>query len=196
MDLSLTAKEAPRQPIPIELTWGYKNLLKAVEHDEAVAPGFHNYRAKLDWAVARARHYAERTGLQPEMILDAWETKRTYWYMNFYQESNFPEIKTGKVKVFDTCEDLAASIGNAGFRCPLCEGVSKSPYECDTGLKVKSIKGKGDTVCDWKVYGLFGHLGKGIAVFVRERVAVDHLFMPLAWEQEEKKIEPINSLDV
>jgi hypothetical protein len=37
--------------------------------------------------------------------------------------------------------------------------------------------------CDWKVYGLFGHLGKGIFVFVKEKVAGKNIFMPVAWEQ-------------
>lgn len=156
---------------------GYRKLVAAVERDEKQSPNFHNYRGKLEWIVARARHYAEKTGLTPEAILDAWDSKRDYWYMNYYQDANQPLIAADSVRVFGTVEELRVSIGDKGFRCPACAGVSKSPYECDTRIKTK---GK---VCDWKSYGLFGHLGKGISVFVKEKVQVQAIFMPVAWEQ-------------
>jgi hypothetical protein len=155
---------------------GYRKLLAAVQKDLDRGDKWHNYRAKLAWAVSRASHYAEKTGLTPEAILDAWEAKRDYWYMNFYQECNQPEIKADKVRVFATTEELMTSIGNAGFRCPYCAGVSKSPYTCNTGLMVAGKP------CDWKVYGLFGHLGKGIYVFVTEQINGGNIFMPVAWE--------------
>lgn len=56
--------------------------------------------------------------------------------------------------------------------------MTKSPYVCDSGVKVK-----GD-VCNWKVYGLFGHLGKGVSVFVKDKLRIEKLFMPIAWEHE------------
>lgn len=155
---------------------GYRKLLAAVERDESQSRGGHNYRGKLAWVVARAKHYAEKTGLSAESILDSWESRRTYWYMNYYQECEQPEIKGDNVRVFETVADLLASIGKEGFRCPMCSGVSKSPYECDSGLKVD---GK---TCDWKVYGLFRDLGKGVSVFVKEKLKGESLFMPVAWE--------------
>lgn len=162
---------------------GYRKLIAAVEHDEKTSPRWHDYRAKLAWIIARAEHYAAKTGLTPAAILDAWEKRRDYWYMNYYQEANQPEIKGDKVRVFDTVADMLASIGNTGFRCPACGGVSKSPYECTTG---KKEHGK---VCDWKVYGLFGHLGKGVAVFVVETLAGENLFMPVAWETSPRNMK-------
>lgn len=51
-----------------------------------------------------------------------------------------------------------------------CNGISVSPYECSP--------------CDWKVYGLFRDLGKGVYVFVKEHVRGELLFMPLAWEKQ------------
>jgi hypothetical protein len=158
---------------------GYRKLLQAVEDNEK-KDKTHRYREKLSWVIERAVHYAEKTGLRPEAILDAWEENRDYWYMNYYQDANQPKIETDKVRVFDTVEELLASIGNAGFRCPSCEGVSKSPYACDTQIKVH---GK---TCDWKVYGLFGHMGKGVSVYVKEKLRSDKLFMPVAWEPREK----------
>ena len=156
---------------------GYRKLVAAVEHDEKQSPGFHDYRGKLAWIVSQAKHYADKTGLTPEAILDAWDAKRSYWYMNYYQPANQPSIESDNVRVFETVADLLASIGKTGFRCPNCEAVSKSPYTCDSGVKTH---GK---VCDWKVYGLFGHMGKGVSVFVKEKPAIENLFMPVAWEQ-------------
>lgn len=165
---------------------GYKKLLAAVERDEKDDTDrgrrfFHDYRGKLAWVLARAQHYADRTGLSAAAILDAWEERRNYWYMNYYQDANQAEIKDGKVRVFDTSEEMLASIGKPEFRCPACGGVSKSPYECTTGLP---LKGSNSGKCDWKVYGLFGHLGKGVTVFVKEKVRGETIFMPIAWEEK------------
>lgn len=156
---------------------GYRKLLDAVKRDEETSAGMHDYRSKLAWIVARARHYAEKTGLAAEDILDAWEDRRDYWYMNYYQECNQPALSDDSVRVFDTLEDLRDSIGGAGFRCPLCGGVSRSPYECDSGNRVDGKP------CDWKVYGLFRDLGKGVSVYVKEKLAGERMFMPVAWER-------------
>lgn len=170
----------------IEESAGYKSLLAAVEKDYAGDrrfqeghPPFHNYRAKLDWAVERAKAYGVALNMDPAKILDAWEDKRDYWYMNYYQDAKQPLIEDG-VRVFETSEDLRASVGDAGFRCPACSGVSKSPYECTSGLVTG--KGKSKKVCDWKSYGLFGSLGKGAKIFVKANLAGDTVFMPIAWE--------------
>lgn len=163
---------------------GYRTLLAAVEHD---IEKYHDrdYRAKLTWVIERAKHYAEKTGVPVEFILDAWERRRDYWYMNYYQESNQPLIEDRKIRVFDTGDAFVASVGKEGFRCPACGKVSRSPYQCDAGTVTD---GK---VCDWKVYGLFGHLGKGIAVFVKENAVIEKLFMPVAWEKESNGSEAV-----
>lgn len=169
------------QPLPpaVAGSEGYRKLLTAVERDEAQWPNFHNYRGKLDWAVNRALHYSEKTGLAPETLLNAWEERRDYWYMNYYQENNQPEIKGDKVAIFETTEELLKSVGEAGFRCPACEGISKSPYNCTAGT-IKDGK-----PCDWKAYGLFGCMGKGASVFVKEKLCGETFFKPIAWESLE-----------
>jgi hypothetical protein len=58
--------------------------------------------------------------------------------------------------------------------------VSQSPYECASGIK------KEGKACGWKVYGLLGHLGKGVSVFVKEKLELESLFMPVAWELNAK----------
>lgn len=163
---------------------GYKKLKAAVDADEKQSPKFHDYNAKLIWALDRAKHYAEKTGLREADILDSWEKSRDYWYMNYYQDSNLPAIEGDRVKVFDTMEALHASVGKAGFRCPLCSGVSKDAYACDSGVVVKNIKDGKDGPCNWKVYGLLGDLGKGVYVFVKAEMRGNRIFKPIAWESE------------
>jgi hypothetical protein len=74
------------------------------------------------------------------------------------------------------------SIGEKGFRCPACGGVSKNPYACNSGLPLKGTK---NGLCDWKVYGLFSDMGKGIFVYCKDKLKGEAIFMPLAWEAEE-----------
>ncbi len=140
----------------------------------------HKYCDKFKWVIDRAKHYGEKLGLNWEDILNSWEERRDYWYMNYYQDSNQPEIKGDKVRVFDSAKQLQDSVGKKGFRCPSCGGVSKSPYKCDSGLE----KSKGKK-CDWNVGGLFGDLGKGIFVYCMEQLAGETIFMPIAWEETE-----------
>ncbi|QDU34298.1 hypothetical protein KS4_23650 [Poriferisphaera corsica] len=148
---------------------GYKQLAAAVKksYDDDPSRGFDK---TLDWAVERAKHYAERTGIPASEILDAWEKDRNYWCVNYYQDAKQP-LLDGTIKVFDTWSDLLNAIDKKqGFRCPACSGVSRDAYEC-------SCDG-----CDWKVYGLLRDLGKGVRVFVKEAIRSDLIFMPVSWE--------------
>ena len=134
------------------------------------------YCDKFKWAIDRAKHYAEKTGLTWQEVLAGWEEERSYWYLNYYQDCNQPEVKSDKVRVFDTLEELRNSLGKE-FRCPCCGGISNNPYKCTSGIK----RGDGK-ICDWKVNGLFGDLGKGVFVYCKEKVSGEHMFMPINWE--------------
>ena len=138
-------------------------------------PGFkyctHKYCDKFKWVVDRAKHYAEKTGLPWESILDSWEEHRNYWYMNYYQEANQPEIKGNKVRVFDTVQAFREAVKDHRFRCPRCGGISSDPYECNAGR------------CDWKTYGLLP--GGGVHVFCKDAMIGEDIFMPVAWEEQE-----------
>ena len=49
---------------------------------------------------------------------------------------------------------------------------SADPYNCKA--------------CGWAVYGLLGDLGKGVFVYVKEKLRGDNIFMPIAWEEEKE----------
>lgn len=139
-------------------------------------PGYkccmHKYCDKFKWVIDRAKHYKEKTGVPWESILDAWETDRSYWYMNYYQQCNQPEIKGDNVRVFETVEDFRKSV-DGRYRCPHCGGISTDPCECNAGG------------CDWKIYGLipFG----AAYVFIKDTCRVYRIFHPVAWEAERGK---------
>lgn len=122
--------------------------------------------------------YSLSLSIPQEEILQAWEDQRNYSAINYYQECNQPSIKAGKVKVFNTVDDMLKAIEDKQFRCPACEGISKNPYKCDSGKEISNGK-----VCDWNVGGLFGDLGKGAHVFCKDKMRGETIFMPVSWEK-------------
>jgi hypothetical protein len=160
---------------------GYKSLLAAVQRD--VDSGDYRAMPYFAWIIARVHHYAEKAGVDAGELLTKWETKRSYWYMNFYQDANQPRLDDS-VRVFQNLDELMSSLDGKGFRCPYCKGESSDPYQCNSGLKVKLINGGKDLqTCNWKSYGLFKTLGNGVSVFVVSELKVEHFFMPVAWER-------------
>ena len=137
----------------------------------------HRYCNTFKWVIDRVKHYAKKTGLSEEEILDTWEKQRSYWYLNYYQESNQPLIEGDNVRVFETKDEFQKSLQGLGFRCPKCNHTSMKHNECDSNK------------CDWKSYGLFGTLGKGITVFIKEQLIMTEMFMPVAWEKQEEGVK-------
>jgi hypothetical protein len=125
----------------------------------------------------KLEEYSNALGMPQEELLEAWEKDRTYSAINYYQEANQPSINSDKTMVFETVEELLKAIGEKKFRCPSCNGVSTNPYECNSGEEMS--KGK---TCDWKVYGLFGALGKGTYVYIKDKLNGETIFTPISWE--------------
>lgn len=132
----------------------------------------------------KLKHYSDILNVSQESILESWEEKRTYSAINYYQEANQPALDSNTTRVFENKKEALDSIGKKGFRCPYCKGISTNPYECNTGISItKDEKGK-DVPCDWKIYGLFGDLGKGAYIYIRDILYGEHIFMPISWEDE------------
>ena len=107
----------------------------------------------------RLENYHKITGISKDEILTAFEKSRNVNTVNFYQESNFPLLEN--VHVFNTIEDYRKLFPSGKYICPKCEKESTDPYECS------------QENCDWKVYGLFGDLGKGIKIIIKDKF-IDH----------------------
>lgn len=149
---------------------------------------FQKYCDHFKWIIDRAKHYAEKTGLNWEDILNVWEKNRSYWYMNYYQNANQPLLEGNNIKIYETIEEAKKEIGKQ-FRCPACKGISTDPYECNSGLQITDIKHntkeKKKIICNWKVYGLFGGLSNELYIFIKEKMYGQKIFMPIVFESVE-----------
>lgn len=159
---------------------GYQNLMKAVDEDCRVRGGLwksNMYLTQVEWILERAKHYAEKTGLTDTDILDAWESKRLNWYMNYYSEENQPLIQTDLVRVFNTEEEMYESIGELSFRCHSCNGISTNPSFCNSEQEGSA------ELCEFnenKLRSMF--VEGGTYVFIKEKMKGMTIFTPLSWE--------------
>lgn len=80
-------------------TPGYKSLKEAYASDiKKNWRGKQESLRKFQWVLCRAKHYAHHTGRTIEEILNEWESKRDYWWLNYYQDSNQPKFHSNSKK--------------------------------------------------------------------------------------------------
>ena len=86
-------------------TKGYKSLKAAYIHDVQKAAKQKmpmrdkaEFLRQFEWVINRAKHYAHYTGESIETILNNWEEKRSYWWLNYYQDSRQPKFHSGTKK--------------------------------------------------------------------------------------------------
>jgi len=80
-------------------TPGYKSLKAAYTHD--IQKEWQNkaelYK-KFRWVIDRAKHHAHHKNISVSTMLDFWEGNRTYWWLNYYQDSNQPKLHSNNNK--------------------------------------------------------------------------------------------------
>jgi len=52
----------------------------------------------FNWVICRVKHYAYYTGKSAEEILNDWEVKRTYCWLNYYQDCAQPKFHSNSKK--------------------------------------------------------------------------------------------------
>lgn len=132
----------------------------------------HKYCDKFKWALDRADQYAKMLCVTRDEVLDAWEIRRNYWYMNYYQECNQPSLKGSHkvVKVEDWLQELRERFGPNSddwkFVCPSCghvqsladfKAVGQDPnlaYQCCIGRYTGSDDHSGKNGCKYTINGL------------------------------------------
>ena len=137
---------------------------------------FHEYCDKFAWIVKRAEYYAEKTGQTAEDVLKGWEANRRYWYMNYYQECNQPDLGDN-CRVYEDAQDCADAIRGQRFECPHCKKMVDDPQECKE--------------CGWKSYGLFSSRYK---VYLKKEGAVIPIFRPGNWNAVGRKNKAIRGV--
>lgn len=112
----------------------------------------------------RIPKYAKVLGMPELEYLTLYAKARKCNYVNWFQDSYLPDIDE-KVLVFENEEAYLERFPSRKFVCCCCGGITTDYQECNSGKEM--AKGK---ICDWKVYGLFGDLGKGIRVLFKSRI--------------------------
>lgn len=82
---------------------GYKSLKAAYIRDvHEAGQSKRPMRKKAEFlklfrrVIGMAQHYAVRTGKPVEQVINEWEEKRDYWWLNFYSEHHLSKLASGK----------------------------------------------------------------------------------------------------
>lgn len=148
---------------------GYDSLKADIDRDMKSEP--HRWNGRLERILALAQTYADVCHVTRQEVLEKWETNRSYWWPNYYQECNFPDLnKKGGYPVL-TLEDwikegerlFGPDKKNWKFICPNCGHIQsyrdfiKGGINADlAALNCASRHGLGGRPdCKWTTGGLF-----------------------------------------
>ncbi len=86
-------------------TKGYKSLkatyIKAVQNavkQKRPMRDKKEYLKQFNWIINRAKHHAYTHNIPIETILDIWESKRDYGWLNYYQDNRQPKFTSKCLK--------------------------------------------------------------------------------------------------
>lgn len=111
---------------------GYESLKAAVERTIEWGASFDSpeqLRKQMQWVLDRAQQYADACGVDREVVLEQWETDRTYWWVNYYQDANQPDLsKYGSVVTLEKWMEEGERLYGKDrldwkFKCPACGHV-------------------------------------------------------------------------
>ena len=155
----------------METEKGYTSLMEAYNHDiNEKWRSKEELDNKLQWVLSRADAYAALCGTTRDEVLKAWESRRDYWWLNFYQDCNQPDPERMK----GTPVMLYADWMNKGirlygpdmldwsFKCPACGHIQTLREFKDAGVDeehaftccASRFGLGGSTTCKWTTGGL------------------------------------------
>lgn len=129
-----------------------------------------------DWVMARAKQYADYFGTTPDTVLDVWESKRRYWWLNYYQECNQPDLskRQGILTFNDWVAEGEKRFGKEKldwkFVCPNCGHVQtmrdfqNADIDPQRAYQVCASRYNigGKSTCKWSAGGLFCKEGQWV----------------------------------
>jgi hypothetical protein len=120
-----------------------------------VSKCYHKYCDKYKWVIERAKHYAQKTGIPYEEIIEIWEEDRSYWYMNYYQDCNQPLNGSKKDKNIEWIEKANERISVAKKNIETWEYLASGlTFEHQQSLKddiLKKVDGLKSEIKDWEM---------------------------------------------
>jgi hypothetical protein len=117
---------------------------------------------KVFFLAKRVQQYAKVMDKSEIETLELLAESKDCNYMNYFQNANIPDISD--VYVFNTIEEFLFVFPSKKYICPCCGGISTNHQECNSG---KNIDKESTEACNWKVYGLFFDMNKGIRVIIK-----------------------------
>lgn len=153
-----------------ETTKGIGSLTAAYQHDiDNSGCRKEKLKTKLDWVLLRAQQYADYCHVTRDDVLSAWEERRGYWWINFYQDANQPDLSKSENHVMTLSEWEAEGKRRFGdeqldwkFKCPACGHIQSMREFKDARLEPQlaylncasrhGLGGKAD--CKWTIGGL------------------------------------------
>lgn len=153
---------------------GYESLYAAYRSSAEKWPGRESeWKEKLDWALERASQYANALNVDRETVLEAWESDRDYWYVNYYQESNQPSLENKNVVMMAEWEAEGERLYGKDhldwkFKCPACGNVQTARMFKDAGIDPNLVYSNcasrhnlgGRKDCKWTTGGLLNVGGR------------------------------------
>lgn len=167
-----------------EIKKGYESLKHDLDYWVKREPGrADEWKKHFDWALERAQQYADVLHTDRDTVLAAWEERRDYWFVNYYQECNQPDLtKKGNVVTLDEWVKEGESLFGKDkldwkFKCPACGHIQSMREFKNAGLDPElayvncasrhGLGGKKD--CKWTIGGF---------LIVGGRYVVDHKYVP------------------
>jgi len=105
-----------------------QDVRKAEAHQRKHGHGMRDkeeFLRQFKWVISRAKHYAHHKNTTIDVILYEWESKRDYWWLNYYQDARQPKFYTHKHK----------PLGLRGNRNYLKRAYRNDPVAVKQGMK-------------------------------------------------------------
>ena len=84
--MQINWKEVAKSP-------GYRSLKAAYAHDIRKKNRTKSELLRhFKWVIGRATHYSQKQNRLIQEVLNEWESRRTYWWLNYYQECKQPKL--------------------------------------------------------------------------------------------------------
>lgn len=138
------------------------------------ATGIQRAKDVVGFLFNRVPQYAKIMNKSEVDTLDILAKSRNCNFVNYFQNANIPDLDD--VMVFKSLDEFKQRFPSGKSVCPCCNAITTNYQECNSGVKLiahskpKKSKTNEGKVCDWKIYGLFGDLGKGIKILILDKI--------------------------